>query len=134
MTNDKKVEFFNSNFSNLENTELEFLLKKSLKVPDIIKRIYNYKIFRENKIKEMFMKIQNETIITTTEKNNYRFMMALKEKGFELKSRFTIKQLRETGLPLEKMKTFLYSLGYEWKYNSFMFDNNIDSLSKKLIM
>jgi len=134
MDNDKKISDIERNFLSLQDDEIEFLLNESVKTPDIIKKIYNFKIYNENKIKNIVSKLSNENIIPANEKANFRFMLLLKEKGFSLKPRFVINELRDMGLPVDKMKTFLYSIGYKWRYNSFIFDPVLNTLSSKLLL
>ena len=134
LDNDKRIERIKKEFIDLKPEEMKWILNESIKTSDIIRRIYNYKIYNENKIKNIISKLANENILSVAEKQNFRFMLLLYERNFVLKQRYTLKELKEFAFPIDKLKTFLYSVGYKWKYNSFILEPEIDKLSKKMLL
>ena len=121
-------------FKTLKDDEVNYLYLNLTKDKSLIEKIKMYFIYKKMNFKNFYISKIDEAILTKDEKALYNFIIILENNKFKLKDRFTIAELKKFSYPLEFLKKFLKFIGYKWKYNSYMIDNEIKELSENILI
>jgi len=130
-TPNKRSEEIEQYFLGLTNEELSWLVKESSKNRGIVSQINNLKIFKNKECSQRYNRLNSTNIIQANEKKKLSFMSFMENK-LEIKNRFIINDLKKFNAPLSELKSLLLSLGYKWKYNSYILEDIILNLVEKI--
>jgi len=121
-------------FKDLDDNDVKYLFINLQKDKMFLEKIKLLAIFKKRLFNDFYISKMDEKVLTKEEKALYNFIRILENNNFELKKRFTKAELKKMNYPFEYLKNFLKSVGYKWKYNSYMLDDEILKLSEKILL
>ena len=121
-------------FKELSDEDVKYLFTNLQKENNLLEKIKYLSIYRKRIFNDFYISKIDEKILTKEEKALLNFIKILENNNFNLKNRFTISELKKLNYPLEYLKKFLKFVGFKWKYNSYMLDDEILKLSEKILI